>query len=56
MDTPSAKIISLDEYRKQRIADGTWPPNDLEVKDYWRKRRRSGPRIKTTDDEPEGAA
>ncbi len=34
--------IDLDEYRRQRVEEGTWPPNDLTVQEYWRRRRRRG--------------
>jgi hypothetical protein len=39
-----SNIVDLDAYRAKRTADGTWPPNDLEVREYWRSRRNMGDR------------
>lgn len=38
-------VVDLDEYRKHRIAEGTWPPNELTVVDYWRSRRGQGQKL-----------
>ena len=35
---PLARVIDLDAYRKRRTEEGTWPPDEKAVKDYWRAR------------------
>ena len=35
-----AEVIDLDEYRRRRVAEGTWPPDEATVRDYWISRRR----------------
>lgn len=38
----SDNVIDMDAYRAKRVAEGTWPPNDLEVREYWRGRKNMG--------------
>lgn len=51
-------LIDLDEYRKRRTAEGTWPPDEATVKEYWRKHlpkkkpEYNGPANTPTDPEP----
>ena len=35
-------IIDMDEYRNRRIKEGTWPPDDTKVREYWLGRRNMG--------------
>lgn len=32
-------LIDLDAYRERRKQEGTWPPDEATVRDYWKKRR-----------------
>ena len=34
------KLIDLDEYRSRRVKEGTWPPDESTVREYWAARRR----------------
>jgi len=49
---PSDDVIDLDKYRAERIADGSWPPDPLQVREYWKGRRRRG--AKPVYDKPKG--
>ena len=33
-------VIDLDEYRRQREDEGTWPPADNDTVEYWREQKR----------------
>lgn len=35
-------VIDLDTYRKRRTDEGTWPPDEATVKEYWQGRRNKG--------------
>lgn len=28
-------LLDLDEYRKRRIEEGSWPPDETTVREYW---------------------
>jgi hypothetical protein len=51
----SGTLIDLDKYRAERVADGTWPPDQLTVRDYW-KSRKPGKNVTYDKPKPGGAA
>lgn len=32
-------VVDLDEYRRRRTEEGTWPPDEETVREYWKGRR-----------------
>lgn len=38
-DQRPSNVIDLDEYRRQRVAEGTWPIPDEDYRKYWSDRR-----------------
>jgi len=43
-------IVDLDEYRANRVKEGTWPPDETTVREYWSGQRGMGtkPAVKPT--------
>jgi hypothetical protein len=46
------ELIDLDLYRDQRVVDGTWPPDEKTVIEYWKSRIGKGEKIKPPAPEP----
>jgi hypothetical protein len=51
IELPS-NIVDLNEYRAKRVAEGTWPPDETTVKEYWASRRSKG--VKPVYTKPSG--
>ena len=34
----TSNMIDLDAYRAERVSSGTWPPDPLTVREYWKAR------------------
>jgi len=51
-----SNIIDLDKYRAERIADKTWPPDQLTVREYWNGRRPKNSPMYDKPKPPDGAA
>jgi hypothetical protein len=52
----SGTLIDLDAYRTQRIAENTWPPDELTVREYWKGRRPKGKKPEYKKPSPDGGA
>lgn len=49
-------IVDLDEYRASRVKEGTWPPDDTKVREYWLGRKNLGVKQATPPKPPGSAA
>jgi hypothetical protein len=45
-------IVDMDEYRARRIKEGTWPPDDSTVREYWLSRKGMGMQQKPAPQPP----
>jgi len=51
-----SNVVDLDEYRRMRVAEETWPPDPLTVREYWKGRKGKVLPVYTKSKGPNDAA